>query len=87
MDHRLTVQPILFDFLKEKVGRLDEKQRLFVRVAETLDIGSGTSFHARGHGKALFRLLHSITDEKRQACRFPDFATCFPLRATRLCAK
>ena len=37
-DHWLTIQPCLFDFLEDEVGELDEEQRLFVRVAESLEL-------------------------------------------------
>jgi len=37
-EHWLTIQPRLFDFLEDEVGELDEEQKLFVRVAESLEL-------------------------------------------------
>lgn len=36
--HWLTIQPSLFNFIEDEVGELDEEQRLFVRVAESLEL-------------------------------------------------
>lgn len=47
-DHWLTVRPYLFDFPGEEAGGLDEEMKLFVRVAETLDIGRVASVHPWG---------------------------------------
>ncbi|MBQ9430176.1 MAG: hypothetical protein IJU44_01370 [Kiritimatiellae bacterium] len=38
-EHWLTIQPYLFDFLEDEVGELDENQRLFVRMAESVELG------------------------------------------------
>jgi len=35
----LTIQPSLFDFLEDEVGELDDNQRLFVRIAESVELG------------------------------------------------
>ena len=32
------MQPSLFNFLEDEVGELDEEQKLFVRVAESLEL-------------------------------------------------
>ena len=37
--HWLTIQPSLFDFLEDEVGELDDNQRLFVRIAESVELG------------------------------------------------
>lgn len=37
-DHWLTIQPYLFNFIEDEVGELDENQKLFVRVAESLEL-------------------------------------------------
>ena len=37
--HWLTIQPSLFDFLEDEVGELDENLRLFVRIAESVELG------------------------------------------------
>ncbi len=36
--HWLTIQPFLFNFLEDEVGELDEDQKSFVRVAESLGL-------------------------------------------------
>lgn len=36
--HWLTIQPSLFNFIEDEVGELDENQRLFVRVAESVGL-------------------------------------------------
>jgi len=37
-NHWLTIQPSLFGFLEDEVGELDENQKLFVRVAESIGL-------------------------------------------------
>ena len=63
-EHWLTIQPRLFDFLEDEVGELDEEQKLFVRVAESLDLRQIEARHGWcGNGRkpssrlAIFKLL------------------------------
>lgn len=37
-DHWLTIQPYLFNFIEDEVGELDENQKLFVHVAESIGL-------------------------------------------------
>ena len=52
--HWLTIQPLLFDFLEDEIGELDEKQMLFVRIAESINLELITlKYHWRGNGRKL----------------------------------
>ena len=37
--HWLTIQPSLFSLIENEVGELDENQWLFVRIAESVELG------------------------------------------------
>ena len=60
----LTIQPSLFNFIEDEVGELDENQRLFVRLAESVELGRiAAKYGWRGNGRrpssrlAMFKLL------------------------------
>ena len=62
--HWLTIQPSLFNFLEDEVGELDEEQKLFVRVAESLELRQiAVRYGWCGNGRkpssrlAIFKLL------------------------------
>ena len=62
--HWLTIQPSLFNFIEDEVGELDEEQRLFVRVAESLELRQiAARYGWCGNGRrpssrlAIFKLL------------------------------
>ena len=62
--HWLTIQPSLFNFIEDEVGELDENQRLFVRLAESVELGRiAAKYGWRGNGRkpssrlAMFKLL------------------------------
>lgn len=63
-NHWLTIQPSLFNFVEDEVGELDEEQKLFVRVAESLELEQiATRYGWCGNGRkpssrlAIFKLL------------------------------
>ena len=62
--HWLTIQPSLFDFLEDEVGELDENQRLFVHIVESIDLKHiASEYRWCGNGRklssrlSLFKLL------------------------------
>lgn len=62
--HWLTIQPFLFNFLEDEVGELDEDQKSFVRIAESLELQQiATRYEWCGNGRkpssrlAIFKLL------------------------------
>lgn len=62
--HWLTIQPSLFNFIEDEVGELDENQSLFVRLAESVELGRiAAKYGWRGNGRkpssrlAMFKLL------------------------------
>lgn len=62
--HWLTIRPSLFNFIEDEVGELDEEQRLFVRVAESLELRQVAARYGWcGNGRrpssrlAIFKLL------------------------------
>lgn len=71
--HWLTIQPSLFSFIEDEVGELDENQRLFVRIAESVELGRiAARYGWRGNGRkpssrlAMFKLLLM-----KHVCNFP----------------
>ncbi|MBP5511306.1 MAG: hypothetical protein J6Z49_10345 [Kiritimatiellae bacterium] len=51
-NHWLTIQPRLFGFLEAEVGKRDDNQRLFVRVAESVELGRiATKYGWCGNGR------------------------------------
>ena len=63
-NHWLTIQPSLFNFLEDEVGEIDEEQKLFVRVAESLELRQiAARYGWCGNGRkpssrlAIFKLL------------------------------
>ena len=62
--HWLTIQPSLFNFIEDEVGELDENQRLFVRIAESVElVRIAAKYGWCGNGRkpssrlAMFKLL------------------------------
>ena len=52
--HWLTIQPSLFDFLEDEIGELDENQKLFIRIAESIDLKHITmKYRWCGNGRKL----------------------------------
>ena len=63
-NHWLTIQPSLFNFIEDEIGELDEEQKLFVRVAESLELRQiAARYGWCGNGRkpssrlAIFKLL------------------------------
>ncbi len=62
--HWLTIQPSLFSFIEDEIGELDENQRLFIRLAESVELGRiAAKYGWCGNGRrpssrlAMFKLL------------------------------
>lgn len=52
--HWLTIQPSLFGFLEDEIGELDENQKLFVRVVESIGLERiAVKYHWCGNGRKL----------------------------------
>ena len=52
--HWMTIQPSLFGFLEDEIGELDENQKLFVRVVESLGLERiAAKYHWCGNGRKL----------------------------------
>ena len=62
--HWTTIQPSLFDFIEDEIGELDENQKLFIHVAESLGLERiALKYHWCGNGRkissrlAIFKLF------------------------------